>query len=98
MLYWFVCYELVLYVRVIGIDKLCYDSRLVAAARLRSCASHARAVVMCASLEYWRSSPFTPCLVMQSYYYEGKSLLTDEEFDNLKEELTWNGSKVVVMR
>lgn len=34
---------------------------------------------------------------LRSYYYEGKSLLTDEEFDNLKEELTWNGSKVVVM-
>eukprot|EP01025_Chloroclados_australasicus_P008396 TRINITY_DN1295_c0_g1_i1.p2 TRINITY_DN1295_c0_g1~~TRINITY_DN1295_c0_g1_i1.p2 ORF type:complete len:321 (-),score=32.29 TRINITY_DN1295_c0_g1_i1:305-1267(-) len=34
---------------------------------------------------------------LQSYYYEGTSSLTDEEFENLKEELIWSGSKIAVL-
>lgn len=34
---------------------------------------------------------------LQSYYYEGKSNLTDEEFENLKDDLLWSGSKVAVL-
>ncbi len=32
------------------------------------------------------------------YYYDKQPVLSNEEFDNLKEELTWEGSKVVVLR
>jgi len=35
---------------------------------------------------------------LQSYYFEGKAALSNEEFDNLKQELQWEGSKVVVLR
>ncbi|KAL4449524.1 hypothetical protein ABPG77_007168 [Micractinium sp. CCAP 211/92] len=34
---------------------------------------------------------------MASYYYDGIPLLSDSEFDNLKQELQWEGSKVVVL-
>lgn len=34
---------------------------------------------------------------LSSYYYDGKPSMTDEEFELLKEELTWAGSKVVVL-
>ena len=34
----------------------------------------------------------------QSFYYDEKPLLSNEEFDNLKEELLWEGSKVAVLR
>jgi uncharacterized short protein YbdD (DUF466 family) len=34
---------------------------------------------------------------MSSYYYEGKAAISDAEFDLLKEELLWAGSKVVVL-
>ena len=34
---------------------------------------------------------------LQSYYYDGKSSLTDEEFENLKDDLLWSGSKVAVL-
>jgi len=34
---------------------------------------------------------------MQAWYFEGKSLMTDEEFENLKDELTWQGSEVVLL-
>mmetsp|Transcript_17016 Transcript_17016/g.46632 ORF Transcript_17016/g.46632 Transcript_17016/m.46632 type:complete len:331 (+) Transcript_17016:257-1249(+) len=34
---------------------------------------------------------------MQAYYSSGRKLLEDDEFDLLKEDLTWNGSPVVVM-
>jgi len=36
-----------------------------------------------------------PCI--QSYYSSGREMLSDEEFDLLKEDLAWNGSPVVVM-
>lgn len=39
-----------------------------------------------------------PCLPLQAYYYDGIPLLSDSEFDNLKQELQWEGSKVVVLR
>ena len=35
---------------------------------------------------------------VQAYYYDEKSLLSNEEFDNLKEDLIWAGSKVAVLR
>lgn len=35
---------------------------------------------------------------LQAYYYDEKSLLSNEEFDNLKEDLIWAGSKVAVLR
>lgn len=34
---------------------------------------------------------------MSAYYYDGKAMLTDEEFENLREELLWSGSKVAVL-
>ncbi len=34
----------------------------------------------------------------QSFYYDEKPLLSNEEFDNLKEELLWGGSKVAILR
>ena len=35
---------------------------------------------------------------LQAYYYGDKAAVSNEEFDNLKEELTWEGSKVVLLR
>lgn len=35
---------------------------------------------------------------LQSFYFEDRPALTNEEFDNLKEELLWQGSKVAVLR
>jgi len=34
---------------------------------------------------------------LQSYYINGRQLLKDDEFDLLKEDLSWNGSKLVQM-
>ncbi|KAL6777039.1 PGRL1 [Auxenochlorella protothecoides x Auxenochlorella symbiontica] len=34
---------------------------------------------------------------LSSFYFEGKPKLSDQEFDLLKEELLWNGSKVAVL-
>ncbi|XP_010529516.1 PREDICTED: PGR5-like protein 1B, chloroplastic [Tarenaya hassleriana] len=34
---------------------------------------------------------------MQAFYYEGKAIMSNEEFDNLKEELMWEGSSVVML-
>ncbi|KAL8520389.1 hypothetical protein ACS0TY_011061 [Phlomoides rotata] len=34
---------------------------------------------------------------LQAFYYEGKSVMSNEEFDNLKEELMWEGSSVVML-
>ncbi|KAH0941636.1 hypothetical protein HID58_001273 [Brassica napus] len=34
---------------------------------------------------------------MQSFYYDGKAIMSNEEFDNLKEELMWEGSSVVML-
>ena len=34
---------------------------------------------------------------MQSYYISGRQLLNDADFDLLKEDLAWNGSKMVQM-
>jgi len=34
---------------------------------------------------------------LQSYYASGRQLLSDEDFDSLKEDLQWNGSTVVVV-
>lgn len=38
---------------------------------------------------------FLDCL--QSYYVSGREVMSDEEFDLLKEDLSWNGSKLVQM-
>ena len=35
---------------------------------------------------------------VQSFYYDKKPMLGNEEFDNLKEELLWEGSKVAILR
>lgn len=35
---------------------------------------------------------------LQSFYYDGKPVMSNEEFDNLKEELIWEGSRVAVLR
>lgn len=34
---------------------------------------------------------------MSSWYFDGKAMLNDEEFENLREELLWSGSKVAVL-
>ncbi|TKW31593.1 hypothetical protein SEVIR_2G115600v4 [Setaria viridis] len=34
---------------------------------------------------------------MQAFYYERKAVMSNEEFDNLKEELMWEGSSVVML-
>ncbi|XXG67117.1 hypothetical protein AAC387_Pa06g0535 [Persea americana] len=34
---------------------------------------------------------------LQSFYYENKAIMSNEEFDNLKEELMWEGSSVVML-
>ena len=36
--------------------------------------------------------------LLQSFYFEKKPALSNEEFDNLKEELLWEGSKVAILR
>ena len=36
-------------------------------------------------------------LFLQAFYYEGKAIMSNEEFDNLKEELMWEGSSVVML-
>lgn len=41
-----------------------------------------------------------PCfavMLQQAFYYEGKAIMSNEEFDNLKEELMWEGSSVVML-
>ena len=34
---------------------------------------------------------------MQGYYYDGTARISDEEFENLKDDLIWNGSKIAVL-
>lgn len=34
---------------------------------------------------------------LQSFYFDSKPIMSNEEFDNLKEELTWEGSSVVIL-
>ncbi|RLM84503.1 PGR5-like protein 1A, chloroplastic [Panicum miliaceum] len=34
---------------------------------------------------------------LQAFYYEQKAIMSNEEFDNLKEELMWEGSSVVML-
>lgn len=34
---------------------------------------------------------------LQSFYYDEKPIMSNEEFDNLKEELLWEGSSVVIL-
>ncbi|KAK6947691.1 hypothetical protein RJ641_001164 [Dillenia turbinata] len=34
---------------------------------------------------------------LQAFYYEGKAIMSNKEFDNLKEELMWEGSSVVML-
>ncbi|KAL2902283.1 PGR5-like protein 1A chloroplastic [Bienertia sinuspersici] len=34
---------------------------------------------------------------LQAFYYEGKAVMSNEEFDNLKEELMWEGSSIVML-
>jgi hypothetical protein len=34
---------------------------------------------------------------MQSFYYDEEPIMTNDEFDLLKEELLWEGSKVAIL-
>eukprot|EP00244_Chara_vulgaris_P009611 TRINITY_DN414_c0_g1_i1.p1 TRINITY_DN414_c0_g1~~TRINITY_DN414_c0_g1_i1.p1 ORF type:complete len:333 (+),score=56.13 TRINITY_DN414_c0_g1_i1:148-999(+) len=34
---------------------------------------------------------------LQSFYYDGKPIMSNEEFDNLKQELLWEGSSVAIL-
>jgi hypothetical protein len=36
--------------------------------------------------------------LLQAYYYDGVPSISNEEFDLLKDELTWQGSKLAVLR
>jgi len=45
-----------------------------------------------------RAAPDVTIRLRQSFYYDEKPMLSNEEFDNLKEELLWEGSKVAVLR
>jgi hypothetical protein len=36
-------------------------------------------------------------VVLQSFYYDGTPMMSNEEFDLLKEELLWQGSKIAVL-
>uniref|UniRef100_A0A453MKR2 Uncharacterized protein n=1 Tax=Aegilops tauschii subsp. strangulata TaxID=200361 RepID=A0A453MKR2_AEGTS len=42
----------------------------------------------------WSRSSYEPC---RSFYYDQKAIMSNEEFDNLKEELMWEGSSVVML-
>lgn len=33
----------------------------------------------------------------QAFYFDQKAIMSNEEFDNLKEELMWEGSSVVML-
>ena len=44
------------------------------------------------------TNPLTDTQCLQSFYYDGKPAMTDEEFDMLKDELVWSGSRVAVLR
>lgn len=37
-------------------------------------------------------------MVAQAFYYDEKPILSNEEFDVLKDELLWAGSKVAILR
>lgn len=39
--------------------------------------------------------PFPP--TKQAFYFDQKAIMSNEEFDNLKEELMWEGSSVVML-
>lgn len=43
------------------------------------------------------SHSFSSLRLVQAFYYEGKAIMSNEEFDNLKEELMWEGSSVVML-
>lgn len=34
----------------------------------------------------------------QAFYYDGKPTMSDEEFENLEQELLWEGSRVAILR
>jgi hypothetical protein len=52
----------------------------------------------CQPLSQSSSRQLTAAISLQAYYYDEKALLSNEEFDNLKEDLIWAGSKVAVLR
>lgn len=35
---------------------------------------------------------------LQNFYYADSPLMSNEEFDNLKDDLLWSGSKVAILR
>ena len=50
------------------------------------------------AISLFSSRQLTAVISLQAYYYDEKALLSNEEFDNLKEDLIWAGSKVAVLR
>ena len=48
-------------------------------------------------LTYLSRACLNNCCFVQSFYYDGKAIMSNEEFDNLKEELMWEGSSVVML-
>lgn len=48
---------------------------------------------------YWDTNSFFffSFFLLKSFYYDGKATMSNEEFDNLKEELMWEGSSVVML-
>ena len=55
--------------------------------------------IMFPSLLPWCLNTRVTCGVpMQAYYFGEKPEMSNEEFDNLREELLWEGSRVAVLR
>lgn len=52
-------------------------------------------IYICTSLYVFRV--LSMLQLLQAFYYEGKAIMSNEEFDNLKEELMWEGSSVVML-
>lgn len=50
----------------------------------------------CSTESYHVPHTYNP-LVLQTFYYDGKPALSDAEFDLLKDELLWSGSKVAIL-
>jgi hypothetical protein len=40
----------------------------------------------------------TAMTCLQAFYYDGKPTMSDEEFENLEQELLWEGSRVAILR
>ncbi len=53
----------------------------------------------CSALKFMEhGAQYLTIALVQSFYYDNEPALSNEEFDNLKEELLWAGSKVAILR